>query len=163
MWASAGWCGIAALVLASSAAFPAVASESAPLTGSLSPATARADIGGLLKFKLELSAWVSFDRVGVHMQVPEGMSLLAGKVDTELTRLAPGESRMLEYQLRVDQAGTKEIRVEAKVLGIAPSVISETYTSVVNPADIPREPPTIRRDPDGKTYQTQGISIKKSP
>ena len=134
-----------------------------PIEGKLVPERVKATVGETLTFNFELALQKQFPGVSVHISLPTGVTLVDGAADVDLVDLVPGTRRTFVYRLRVDDPGEKKVEVEARILGIAPAVMQRGFYSVINPASATGEQPTIRRDPDGKTYQTQGISSKKSP
>lgn len=151
-------------MLAAFVATPRVfAAESVPVEGRIVPNRIAAGVGSTLPFRLELSTTVAYARVAVRLKVPEGMTLVGGTAEAEIAGFAPGQDRVFEYRLRLDQPGEKKVWVEAEVLGIAPAIMRRNVLAIVNPADDTKLKPTIRRDPDGTSYQVQGISPKQSP
>jgi hypothetical protein len=155
-----GWLARAALVASIAMAQPGFASLTIPIDGEFTPERVSAGVGTTVAFRLEVATTVAFARVAVRLKVPDGMSLVAGTADAEIANFMPGAKRVFEYWLRLDQPGEKQVWVEAEVLGIAPSVLRKSFLSEVNPKDDGKSKATIRRDPDGTSYQVQGISIK---
>jgi hypothetical protein len=162
-FAIVGWLARTSAVAAVIGAPAVLANETVPIEGRLDPQKVTAEVGTIVQLRLEVSTTVAFKRVAVRVRVPEGMTLVAGTAQTEIVDFSPGKNRVFEYQLRLDRSGEREIWVEADVLGISPAILRQLFRSVVNPKGDGKSAASIRRDPDGTSYQVQGISNKVSP
>ena len=150
---------MAAVVMAQ----PVHASMANPIEGRLTPETVTATAGTTVRFRLEMSTIAAFKQVAVRLKVPEGMALVSGVAQNQVVNFVPGETRVFDYELRVNTSGENKVWIEAEVLGLGASqVIRKLFLGTVNPVDRSKDPaPTIVRDKAGNTYQVQGISPKK--
>lgn len=153
-----------ALLLGAGAALApgaAVGEVESPLTGELTASRTQARPGQTVALTLRLSSRVAFQAVEVQLTVPDGTTLTAGRRRVELRDLKPEKARVLRWRVRVDGAGERRIQVDARVLGIAPSVVRESFLAVVNARPHPVEhPPTFRVDEHGQGYRVYDIPAR---
>ena len=149
----------AGLALASGGAAAEVES---PLSGLLTASRTKAAPGQTVALELKLASRVAFQGVEVRLAVPEGMALSSGRRRIELRDLEPGKERVVRWRLRMEGRGERRIQVDARVLGIAPAVLRESFLAVVNAKPNQEEnPPTFRVDEQGERYRTYGIPGRK--
>lgn len=110
----------------------AVSKPSVPIEGEFKVSSTDLNISKPVELTLDFSLLVHFDTVGVLLTLPQGVTLLEGRVSQKFNNLEINQNKSIKYKVRIDTNKEYQILVTVKVLNLTDSAFAKDFIIILN-------------------------------
>ncbi len=120
------------LILSQGYHIHAISSPSVPIEGEFRVSSTDFNISKPVELTLDFSLLVHFDAIGVLLTLPQGVTLLGGRVSQEFNNLKINKNKSIKYKVRIDTDKEYQILVTVKVLNLTDSAFGKDFIIILN-------------------------------